>query len=175
MKGGMFEVGDIAVYPAYGVAVVEHIERREVNGCSQSFYVLRILNNDVTIMVPTDNATKIGMRQLISEDELQKVYEVLRDFKSANLDTSETWNRRYRNYRQRIRSGSIMDVASVLRDLYLLSETKELSTGEKRILDAAKNLVVKEISFACHKDENAVWAEIEEVFKNGNKKKRKKS
>jgi len=175
MKGGMFEAGDIAVYPAYGVAVVEHIERREVNGCSQSFYVLRILNNDVTIMVPTDNAPKVGMRQLINKRKVNKVYDVLKDFKSANLDTSETWNRRYRNYRQRIRSGSIMDVASVLRDLYLLSKNKELSTGEKRILDSARNLVVKEISFACQKEEAKVWSEIENAFKNGNKKRKKKS
>ena len=174
MEGGTFKVGDIAVYPAYGVAVVEQIERREVNGCSQSFYVLRILDNDVTIMVPTENAEKIGMRQLISKRKVSEVYKVLKDFDSANLDTSETWNRRYRNYRQKLRSKEILDVASVLRDLYLLSEQKELSTGEKRILDSAKNLIVKEISFACQKEETKVWAEIENIFKNGHRKKKKK-
>lgn len=167
MRLGMFKVGDMAFYPSYGVAVIEQIAKQLVNGSSQSFYVLRILDNDVTIMVPTDNASKIGMRQLIDKRSVNQVYRILKDFGRANLDTSETWNRRYRNYRQRIRSGLITDVAGVLRDLYLLSKKKELSTGEKRILDSAKNLVVKEISFACKKSEDKVWAEIEALFKNG--------
>lgn len=169
MKAGMFKAGEMAFYPSYGVAVVERIEKQVINGLTKSFYVLRILDNDVTIMVPTDNAAKIGMRQLIDKREVCRVYRVLQDFKSANLDTSETWNRRYRNYRQRIRSGLITDVASVLRDLYLLSKKKELSTGEKRILDSAKSLVVKEISFACKKKEDLIWSEIEALLNNGKK------
>lgn len=172
MKTGNFKAGEMAFYPSYGVAVIDKIEKQKVNGSTKSFYVLRILDNDVTIMVPTDNADKIGMRQLIDKKRVCQVYRVLGDFRNANLDTSETWNRRYRNYRQRIRSGLITDVAGVLRDLYLLSKKKELSTGEKRILDSAKNLVVKEISFACRKNQDSIWDKIEALLNNGKKKNR---
>lgn len=158
----MFTTGDMAVYPAHGVGVIKAIETQSIGGVDQSFYVMKILNNDMTIMIPTANSVNVGLRAIISSDEVQEVLDILmeRDIKIS----AQTWNRRYRDYMEKIKTGSVFEVAAVLRDLYLLSDDKELSYGERKMMDTAKNLLIKEISLARDEDETNVAQEVEEIF-----------
>ncbi len=154
----MFEIGDKAVYPGHGVGVIEKIETREISGNNKSFYVLRILDNGMTIMVPTDNADIVGLREIIPEFQVPRVFQILKE-KDVSLD-NQTWNRRYREYMEKINTGSIFEIAEVLRDLSMLKSEKELSFGERKILDTAKNLLVTEIAIAKSAHENEIIQEL---------------
>ncbi len=158
----MFATGDMAVYPAHGVGIIEAIETQTIGGVDQSFYVMKILDNDMTIMIPTANSSNVGLRAIISPDEVQQVIDILmeRDIKIS----AQTWNRRYRDYMEKIKTGSVFEVAVVLRDLYLLSDDKELSYGERKMMDTAKSLLVKEISLARKEDEQDVAQQVEKIF-----------
>lgn len=158
----VFATGDMAVYPAHGVGVIQAIETKTIGGIDQSFYVMKILNNDMTIMIPTANSKNVGLRSIISTKEVDKVLTILmeRDIQIS----SQTWNRRYRDYMDKIKTGSAFEVAVVLRDLYLLSDDKELSYGERKMMDTARNLLVKEISLARKEDEKKVAKQLESIF-----------
>ncbi|MEM1029257.1 MAG: CarD family transcriptional regulator [Myxococcota bacterium] len=163
-----FQVGDKAVYPAQGVAEVVGIEEKDIAGNRQSFYVLRILkgaDDDKKankIMGPVKKADEVGLRQLVSEQEIQEIFDILRE-RTIAFD-NQTWNRRYRGFMDKIKTGSIYDVAEVLRDLYRLKTDKQLSFGERRMLDNARTLIVKEIAIAREQTEEDVKAEIEAIF-----------
>ncbi len=158
----MFNIGDIAVYPAHGVGVIEAVENKVIGGVEKTFYVMRILESNMTVLVPKDNAHKIGLRNLISREEARRVYEILRERKiSLN---HQTWNRRYREYMEKLKSGSIYEVAEVLRDLHLISLQKPLSFGERKLFDTARNLLVKELAFAEGLKEEEVEKKIQEVL-----------
>ncbi|AEH45706.1 transcriptional regulator, CarD family [Thermodesulfatator indicus DSM 15286] len=152
----MFSVGDMAVYPAHGVGVIEAEEKKVIGGKEKIFYVMRILDNDMTVLIPKDNIDRIGLRNIISKEETSKVYSILQE-RDVSLN-NQTWNRRYREYMEKIKSGSIFELAQVLRDLYLISNDKQLSFGERRMLETAKSLLIKELSLAEGKTE----AEIED-------------
>ena len=158
----MFTAGDMAVYPAHGVGRIQAIESQTVGGVDQSFYVMKILDNDMTIMIPTLNSDNVGLRAIISREEVDKVIEILkeRDIKIS----SQTWNRRYRDYMERIKTGSVYEVAVVLRDLYILRVDKELSYGERKMMETAKSLLVKELSLAQELEEQKIEEQIEELF-----------
>ncbi len=160
----MFKVGDLAVYPAHGVGLIEGIEEKSISGIEHVFYVIRILDNDMKIMVPMKNAKHIGLRRVISDSEVEQVYVILKE-KDVEF-TPQTWNRRYREYMDKIKTGSIFDLATVLRDLYILQMDKPLSFGEKKMLDTAKGLLVKELSVAKDKKEEEITEEIESIFNN---------
>ena len=113
-----FKVGDKAVYPAKGVAEIIRIEEKDIGGQRQRFYVLRILDTDHKIMVPVTNANAVGLRQVISEQEIREIFDILRERPVAIAN--QTWNRRYRGFMDKIKTGSIYDVTEVLRDLYRL-------------------------------------------------------
>jgi CarD family transcriptional regulator len=157
-----FKVGDKAVYPAQGVAEVVNIEEKDIAGNRQRFYVLRILDTDRKIMVPVSNASAVGLRQVISEQEIREIFDILRE-RTIAFD-NQTWNRRYRGFMDKIKTGSIYDVAEVLRDLYRLKTDKQLSFGERRMLDTARSLIVKEIAIARDQTEEQVKTEIEAIF-----------
>ncbi len=157
-----FKVGDKAVYPAQGVAEVVSIDERDIAGSVQLFYVLRILDSDRKIMVPVANADAVGLRQVISELEIREIFDILEE-RTIGFDT-QTWNRRYRGFMDKIKTGSIYDVAEVLRDLYRLKANKQLSFGERRMLDTARTLIVKEIAIARDQSEEQVKADIEAIF-----------
>ncbi len=158
----MFEQGDMAVYPAHGVGVIKSIETQEVAGIDQKFYVLKILDNNMTIMIPTSNSDNVGLRAIVSKNEVEDVLDILRD--RAQEIGSQTWNRRYRDYMEKIKTGSVHEVASVLRDLFLLSVDKDLSYGERKMLDTAKGLLVKELSLAQKVDEVNISNKIDTIF-----------
>jgi len=158
----VFIAGDMAVYPAHGVGVIESIETQTVAGTDHSFYVMKIIENDMKIMIPTRNSANVGLRAIIDKNEVEKVLGILRD---RDIEISaQTWNRRYRDYMEKIKTGSIFEVAVVLRDLFLLSVDKELSYGERKMMDTAKNLLVKEISLARNMDEANTADQIEKMF-----------
>jgi len=152
----------MAVYPTHGVGIIESIEIKEISGDKQTFYVLRVLGNGMTIMVPTDNADSVGLRQIISQKQVSKVYKILKK-KDIEID-AQTWNRRYREYVEKIKTGSIFEVAGVLRDLFLLRLDKDLSFGERRMLDTARNLLIKELSIVKKSSEDVVNKEIKRIF-----------
>jgi len=162
----MFNVGDLAVYPAHGVGLIEGIEEKSISGIEHVFYIIRILDNDMKIMIPMENAKHIGLRRVISDSEVKRVYAIL---KEKNVEfTPQTWNRRYREYMDKIKTGSIFDLATVLRDLYILQMDKPLSFGEKKMLDTAKGLLVKELSVAKDKKEEEITKGIESIFNDAN-------
>ena len=158
----MFVQGDMAVYPAHGVGVIEAIESQTVAGIDQAFYVMKILDNNMKIMIPTATSDNVGLRAIISKKEVETVLEILRD-RDSKIGT-QTWNRRYRDYMEKIKTGSIHEVAAVLRDLYLLSVDKDLSYGERKMMDTAKNLLVTEISLARKVDGSKIETLIEDMF-----------
>jgi CarD family transcriptional regulator len=158
----MFKVGESAVYPAHGITVIKRIDERDVGGKKKSFYVLQVLENQMTIMVPTDNAEAVGLRSIISDKEVQKVYKILK-MRDVKIDQT-TWNRRYRDYMEKIKTGSIYEISEVLRDLFLLRHSKDLSFGERKMLDQAKALIVKEISIAKQTQEAIIEQEIQQIF-----------
>jgi len=158
----MFKVGDLAVYPAHGVGLIERIETQEISGCRQDFYVMRILDNDMIIMIPTNNVENVGLREIIEHTEVPKLYSILKK-RDVPID-NQTWNRRYREYMDKIKTGSVFEVAEVYRDLLILKVEKDLSFGERKMLDTARNLLVKEISLAKKVGEEQVKKELDKIF-----------
>lgn len=161
-KKKMFKVGDLAVYPAHGVGVIEAIENREVMGKKQPFYVMKIMGNGMKIMIPMMSVKSVGLREIILEKEIPKVYEILRN-KDVTID-KQTWNKRYKEYLERIKTGSVFEIASVLRDLFILKSDKNLSFGERKMMDTAMNLLVKEISVATNAQESEVEHNLQMIF-----------
>lgn len=158
-----FRVGDLAVYPAHGVGRIEAIENKIVNGEKHDFYIIKVLENGMVIMIPTWNVDLVGLRDVISEGEVPKIYDFMKSKKETPVDT-QTWNRRYRDYMDKIKTGSLYDVAEVFRDLYLLKLTKDLSFGERKLYDTAQTLLVKELSTARKTSEDEIFSEIESLF-----------
>jgi CarD family transcriptional regulator len=158
-----FEVGDLAVYPAHGVGQIQSIESRIVNGEEHKFYIMKVIENGTVIMIPTNNAESVGLREVIDKKEVPKVYELMKTRKDMMPD-NQTWNRRYREYMDKIKTGSLYDVAEVFRDLFLLKLTKDLSFGERKLYDTAQVLLVRELSTAKNSDEETIISEIESLF-----------
>ena len=158
-----FGVGDLAVYPAHGVGMIEAIESRVVNGEKHDFYIMKVLENNMLIMIPTSNVDSVGLRDIIDVEEIPKVYEVMKSKKASQAD-NQTWNRRYREYMDKIKTGSLYDVAEVFRDLSLLKLTKDLSFGERKLYDTAQVLLVKELSTAKKTSEESIISELESFF-----------
>jgi CarD family transcriptional regulator len=158
----MFKIGDLAVYPAHGVGIIERIESQEIAGSSQDFYVMRILDNDMIIMIPTQNVDSVGLRGIIGKKEVPKLYSIL-EKRDVVID-NQTWNRRYREYTDKIKTGSVYEVAEVYRDLLILKIDKELSFGERKMLDTARGLLVKEIALAKKVEEEQIEKDLDKMF-----------
>jgi CarD family transcriptional regulator len=158
----MFKIGDLAVYPAHGVGIIERIESQEISGSSQDFYVMRILDNDMIIMIPTQNVDSVGLRGIIGKKEVPKLYSIL-EKRDVVID-NQTWNRRYREYTDKIKTGSVYEVAEVYRDLLILKIDKELSFGERKMLDTARGLLVKEIALAKKVEEEQIEKDLDKMF-----------
>lgn len=158
----IFKVGDNAVYPSHGVGVVRGVQVKDVGGRKKYFYILQLLENGSTILIPTDKVKDVGLRAIITQKEVPKIYKILKSSECAT--DSQTWNRRYREYMEKIKTGSIYEIAEVLRDLYRLKTDKDLSFGERKMLDTAKSLLVKELSLAQKIREDIVEDELKEIF-----------
>ena len=157
----VFKCGDMAVYPAHGVGKIESIEHKKIGDMEQSFYIMKIVDTGMVVMIPTSGRTT-GLRNIIASDQVEKVYEILRDKKITIA--SQPWNQRYRDYMQKIKTGSVYEIAAVLRDLNTLSSDKNLSFGERKMMDTARSLLVKEIALANKIMENKVEEQLAEIF-----------
>jgi len=161
----MFKVGDNAVYPTQGIGVIEAIESKDFGGVRADFYILRIVDSDMTIMVPTTNASQIGMRSPIDKKRVSSVFNVLGE-KEKFSGNIASWSRRQREYNDKLKTGDLFEVAEVLRELYCIREDKELSYGEKKVLELARKLLVKEVALAEGADEDTVTRRVEKIFVN---------
>ncbi|WP_010245524.1 CarD family transcriptional regulator [Acetivibrio cellulolyticus] len=153
----MYNVGDRIVYPMHGAGIIESIEEREILGSKQSYYVVRIPIGDMKVMIPTKNVTGIGIREVISERDADRVFSVLG---AENNSANSNWNKRYRENMVKIKSGNIYEVADVVRSLMVREKEKGLSTGERKMLSSAKQILISELVLA--KNMNAI--EIEKII-----------
>ena len=157
-----FSVGSKAVYPVHGVAEVVALESRDIGGSQTNVYILKIIDTGLKIMVPTINAGSVGLRDLITAKQVKEVFEILKS-RDIPRDT-QTWNRRYREYMEKIKTGSVFEIAEVMRDLSVLRATKDLSFGERKMLDTARGLLIKELAIAKGVGEDKLGAEVDAIF-----------
>jgi CarD family transcriptional regulator len=155
----MYGVGDKIVYPMHGAGVIESIEEREFLGQRQDYYVLKLPVGDMRVMVPTRNVAEIGIRDVIDAGEVEGVLDVLR---LPNVESGTNWNRRYRENMIKIKSGSIYEVADVVRSLTARERGKGLSTGERKMLSSARQILISELVMAKGTDQIAIEEIIEE-------------
>ncbi len=152
-----FNIGDKVVYPMHGAGIIEAIEEKEVLGEKQTYYIMKLPIGDMKVMIPTDNVAEIGLRQVIDNEDVEKVLEILRGEKS---NMSQNWNRRYRANMEKIKSGDIFEVAEVVRNLAIRDREKGLSTGERKMLDNARQILISELVLA----QDATEEEVEETL-----------
>lgn len=156
-----FQVGEKVVHPAHGVGVVHELQVRTVAGSEQKFYKITILDNGMKIMVPVAQSRAVGLRRIVGNDVVGEVYDILRE-RDVTI-AQQTWNRRHREYTQKIKSGSVIEIAKVVRDLSVLRSNKELSYGERTMLDTARGRLAKEIAIAVAKSEDMVLADMSAI------------
>lgn len=154
----MFNVGDKIVYPMHGAGTIDSIEEKNILGENQSYYVIR-MPGEVKVMVPTDRAEQIGVRNVIGKEEAEKVISILGE---DETEMSQNWNKRYRDNMEKMKSGSVYEVADVVRNLSFKQKEKGLSTGEKKMLFNAKQILVSELVLAEHASQD----EVEELINN---------
>jgi len=157
----MFSVGDKVVYPMHGAGVIEAIEEKEILGQKQQYYVMRLPIGDMKVMIPISSVESVGLRQVIREDEVDKVFDVLR---SSRTKMSSNWNRRYRANLEKIKSGNIYEVAEVVRNLVLRDREKGLSTGERKMLDSARQILLSELVLAKGIEEKSARVLLDEIL-----------
>ncbi len=157
----MFNVGDKVVYPMHGAGIIEAIEEREILGERQRYYIMRLPIGDMKVMIPTNNVAGVGLREVIDKEEVQKVLEVLRAQRSK---MSSNWNRRYRANLEKIKSGDIYEVAEVVRNLTLRDKEKGLSTGERKMLENARQILISELVLAQGIGEEDARQVLDELF-----------
>jgi CarD family transcriptional regulator len=152
-----FEIGDSVVYPHHGAGKVLRKEEKEVLGDRREYLTIKILHNDMTVMVPTENAALAGLRRVIDEETLGKVQALLSDECS---EMPKNWNRRFKHNRDKIKTGDIYELAEVVRNLAIRESQKGLSTGEKQMFTRAKRILCSELMYALDMDEEEVEAHI---------------
>ena len=153
-----FEVGDKVIYPNHGLGVVERIEDKTILGTTCGFYHLRIVANDTVVLVPVTNVDGVGLRRAIGDEEVERLFGLLGDGK---IDNHQNWKGRFKDNSDKMRSGSIYEVADVLKSLTFLAKSKSLSFREKRMLDRAKFLIVSEVSEVMRETAPAIDARVD--------------
>ena len=154
----MFNVGDQIVYPMHGAGTIDSIEEKDILGEKQSYYILR-MPGEIKVMVPVDKAEQVGVRNIIDKTSADKVFSLL---SQDETEMDKNWNKRYRDNMEKIKSGDIYEIADVVRNLSFKQKEKGLSTGEKKMLTNAKQILVSELVLAEQADQN----EIEELVDN---------
>jgi len=157
-----FKIGDKVVYPGHGVGEITSFRAKSIGGTEQRIFDITMLESGMKIMVPVVQAQAVGLRKVVDKKAIDEVYTILK-MRDCKIDT-QTWNRRFREYTQKIKTGSVFEIAEVLRDLTVLSVEKELSFGEKKMLDTAQALLVSEISIAKSKPQERVMGDLQEIF-----------
>ena len=166
----MYKVGDKVVYPHHGAGTVVKREQREVLGEKREYLTIKILHNDMTVNVPSENAEKVGLRKVIAEDMISVVVKALT---GGSTDMPKNWNRRFKHNRDKMKTGDIFELAEVVKNLSLRDHEKGLSTGEKQMFVKAKKILASELMYAKTMDEDECTEWLEEVLstcRNGQKK-----
>lgn len=157
----MFAIGDKVVYPMHGAGIIEAIEEREVLGEKRKYYIMRLPIGEMKVMVPMDNVGDLRLRQVIDEEGYERVINILQDKKNTMCPN---WNRRYRINMEKIKSGNIYEVAEVVRNLSLRDKEKGLSTGEKKMLENARQILISELVLAKNTEEGQVKVLLEKLL-----------
>ena len=160
-----FQLGDKVIYPNHGLGIVERIEEKTILGTTCGFFHLRIVSNDTTVLVPVANVDNVGLRKAITDEEVERLFALLSD---GRIDNHQNWKGRFKDNSDKMRTGSIYDMADVLKSLTFLSKSKSLSFREKRMLDRAKALIISEVSEVMRQKaldvETRVDASLEKCF-----------
>ncbi len=156
-----FQIGDNVVYPHHGAGQVIKKEQKEILGEVREYLTIKILHNDMTVMVPCENAGKAGLRRVIDEETVQKVLAVLTDDVS---EMPKNWNRRFKHNRDKIKTGDIYELAEVVRNLAVREQDKGLSTGEKQMYTRAKKILASEMMYALEKSEDDAEAYLDDLL-----------
>jgi CarD family transcriptional regulator len=156
----MFEIGSYVVCAGHGVGQVFDIEKKDLGDEEKSFYIVKVISNGMKVMIPTE--AEEGLRELVTDKEVMDVFSLLTDH-DVKVDNS-TWNRRHREYLAKVKTGSILEIADVLRSLFLLKTSKKLSFGEKKMMEQCKELIVKEIAISTGAIEKEINEKIDSCF-----------
>ena len=156
-----FQVGDKVIYPNHGLGIVERIEEKTILGTTCGFFHLRIVSNDTTVLVPVANVDNVGLRKAITDEEVERLFGLLGDGK---IDNHQNWKGRFKDNSDKMRTGSIYDMADVLKSLTFLSKSKSLSFREKRMLDRAKALIISEVSEVMREKAPEVEARVDSAL-----------
>ena len=157
----VFSVGETVVYPHHGAALIEAIETRVIKGEEKQYLVLRVAQGDLTVRVPAENAEIVGVRDVVNEEGLSKVFDVLR---APHTEEPTNWSRRYKANLEKLASGNPLKVAEVVRDLWRRERERGLSAGEKRMLAKARQILVSELALAENTNEDKAEALLDEVL-----------
>ena len=156
-----FRIGEKVVYPPHGVGIIEQVSRRSANGTSEEFYMLRIHSNSSLVMIPTANIKSVGLRRIIKKADANRLFKLLQeDFYEPEAD----WKSRHKDHSEKMRNGSIFQVAEILKNLVYLSYGKSLSYQEKRMLDRAKQLIISEVATVRGLNEKSVEDQIDRIL-----------
>lgn len=142
----MFEIGDKIVYPMHGAGTIENIELKEILGEKRRYFIMKMPIGEMKVMIPIDNMQEVGVREIISKEEMEEVITIL---KGDRGKMPQNWNRRFRLNMDKIKSGDIYEIAAVVRNLMLLDKEKGLSTGERKMLNDAKQMLISEMVLVC--------------------------
>lgn len=157
----MFNVGDKVVYPMHGAGIIEAVEEREVLGETRNYYVLKMPIGSMKVMVPIDSVKELGLREVIDPKEVDQVFNVLKEKKTS---MSHNWNRRYRANMEKIKSGNVFEVAEVVKNLNLRDREKGLSTGERKMLENARQILISELVLVNDSEEEHIQNQLEGVL-----------
>lgn len=164
----MFAIGDKVVYPMHGAGVIKDVEQRQLDGAKVDYFILEMLSSDMKIMIPAINLEKVGIRHVVTKKILPHVEEILKE-RPENKMKSITWNRRFNMYVDKLKTGDILEVADVVRTLAVQETDKKLSTGERRLLNTAKHILLSEVMLVQNKDAIKVETWFTKFFKDGKK------
>ena len=157
----MFRKGDTVVHPEHGAAVIQELREKEFLGEKRTYLVLRVAYGDLTLLIPVDSTEQVGLRQVVSKNEVKKVLKVLTEDESS---MAANWSRRFKNNMEKLHSGDPYQVAEVLRNLAIREREKGLSAGEKRMILKARQILISELSYATAKTEDQAEIMIDEVL-----------
>lgn len=162
----MFDVGDKVVYPMHGAGIIESIEEKEILGEKRKYFIMKMPIGEMKVMIPVDNVEEIGIREVVEEEKLE---EVLEELKIGMTKMPQNWNRRFRLNNDRIKTGDILEITAVVRNLMILDIEKGLSTGEKKMLSSATQMLYSEMVLSTDRDVDSIEKQVVEAVKSGMK------
>jgi CarD family transcriptional regulator len=158
----LFDIGDKVVYPMHGAGVIEGIEEKEILGQKKKYYIMRMPIGDMKVMIPMEKVEDIGLRQVVQNDAVHQVMDILGE---QEVDNSINWNQRYRANMDKIKSGDIYEVAGVVRSLMIRDRSKGLSTGERKMLEQAKQILISELALVKNMESQDVFSMLDDLVK----------